>query len=134
VDERVIEVYNDSLERCMARPEFLHRFYELFIRSSDEVAEKFKNTDMKKQERVLKYSLYTLLLAVGGGESGRAELERLAEVHNRKNRDIKPHLYDLWLDCLLQAVREYDGAYGPEVERSWRQILGTGINHLKERY
>ena len=61
--ETDIELFNDSLDRCSGRPGFLDRFYELFLASSDEVAEKFERTDFRKQTRVLKASLYIMMMA-----------------------------------------------------------------------
>ena len=37
--------------RPKSRPGFLDRFYELFMASSEEVAKKFADTDLKKQTR-----------------------------------------------------------------------------------
>jgi hypothetical protein len=41
LNERDIELFNDSLERCTSGRRFLDRFYELFVASSTEVAAKF---------------------------------------------------------------------------------------------
>ena len=37
--------------------------------------------------------------------------------------DIKPELYDLWLDRLLQAVAEFDPLFDMETETAWRRVL-----------
>ncbi len=47
--EHDIALLNDSFERCTARSRFLDRFYDLFLASSKEVAEKFSRTDFRKQ-------------------------------------------------------------------------------------
>src|ERR1017187_10795854 len=94
--ERDDELFNDSIERCSHRPDFLRRFYTLFLASSDTVAKKFAHTDLRKQARLLKTSLYIMMLA--SGESERiVHLERLAKLHRRAKLDIKPELYYLWL-------------------------------------
>ena len=102
--ERDVELFNDSIERCSCRPDFLRRFYTLFLASSDTVAKKFAHTDLRKQAKLLKTSLCIMMLA--SGESERiVHLERLAKLHSRANLDIKPELYDLWLDRMVQASR-----------------------------
>ena len=57
------KTFNDSYIRVMtnsiADKTFFESFYEKFIQSSEEVAEKFKNTDLKEQERIIKVSLRT---------------------------------------------------------------------------
>jgi hemoglobin-like flavoprotein len=131
--ERDVELFNDSLERCSTRPEFLNRFYALFLASSAEVARKFERTDMRRQARMLKTSLYVLMMA--SGESERvAHLERLAKLHGRTGLDIRPELYDLWLDRLLQAVAEFDPMFDTETGTAWRRVLQPGIDFMKSRY
>jgi hemoglobin-like flavoprotein len=131
--ERDIELFNDSIERCSSSPEFLRRFYTLFLASSDTVAKKFEHTDLKRQARLLKASLYILMLA--SGETERiVHLERLAKLHSRTELDIKPELYDLWLDRLVQAVEEFDPMFDPEIGTAWRRVLEPGIEFMKARY
>jgi hemoglobin-like flavoprotein len=133
MNERDVELFNDSIERCSCRPEFLRRFYTLFLASSDTVAKKFECTDLRKQARMLGTSLYTMMLA--SDESERiVHLERLATLHSRAELDIKPELYDLWLDRLLQAVREFDPMFDRETETAWRRVLQPGIEFMKSRY
>ena len=63
-----------------------------------------------------------------------AYLERIASAHGKDGRDIAPHLYDLWLDCLLRAAKECAELWTPEVETAWRYMMGAGILFLKARY
>jgi hemoglobin-like flavoprotein len=133
MDEKDIELFNDSIERCSSKPDFLRRFYTRFVASSDKVAEKFKHTDLQKQARVLKISLYIMMLASGDSER-KAHLERLAQRHSRTDLDIEPELYDLWLDRLVQAVRESDPMFDTETETAWRRVLQPGIDFMKSRY
>lgn len=54
--------------------------------------------------------------------------------HGRDGRDIRPELYDLRLDCLLQAVKEFDDRCSDEVEAAWRHVMQEGVEFLKTRY
>ena len=131
--KRDVELFNDSIERCSCKSEFLRRFYTLFLASSDTVATKFAKTDLRKQARMLKTSLYIMMLASGESEQV-VHLERLAKLHGRAELDIKPELYDLWLDRLVQAVKEFDPMFDPEIETAWRRMLQPGIEFMKSRY
>ena len=133
MDEKDIELFNDSMERCSSVPDFLGRFYTLFLASSDAVAKKFEHTNLKKQARMLKISLYVMMLASGDAERT-AQLERLARRHGRADLDIQPELYDVWLDRLLQAVRESDPQFDASTEAAWRSVLQPGIDFMKSRY
>ncbi len=126
--------FNDSLERCRDNPGFVEHFYDLLMASSEEVASKFSATDFRRQKRVLMASLYCLMLATEGHPEGEAHLRRIAEVHDRHHRDIRPGLYDRWLECLVQAVRDCDSRVTPEVEQAWRSVLLPGIEVMKAAY
>jgi hemoglobin-like flavoprotein len=131
VDERTLEIYNNSFEACLGRPDFLPRFYSLFLGSSPAVAKRFVHTDLPTQCRILKKSLYVLTLAsTGTAESGK-EIERLGKSHGRDGMNIPPEMYDLWLSCLLRAVSEFDPAWNSEVEASWRRMFGVHLSKLK---
>lgn len=125
------DLLHHSYKRCLKRPGFLERFYEIFVGSSEEVAAKFAHTDFRKQVRVLKLSLYMLM---SSSITPLPELTRIAEAHSKRQLDIPPELYDLWLDCLLQAVREFDPKWNQEIDAAWRQVLTTGIQFMKSRY
>lgn len=131
MDERSVELYNDSFEYCMSRAGFLPRFYDLFVASSPEIREKFKDTDLKRQARMLRKSLYVLTMASVGTYEGQQEITRLGESHGRHGLNIEPFMYDLWLNCLLQAVSEYDINWNAQVEQSWRQMFAPHIASLK---
>ena len=130
-----IELFNDSLARCLRGGQFFQRFYELFLASSPEVSDKFHSTDFRKQRRMLQPSIYMLVeyIALGWPEC-EAYLERIAAAHGKHGRDIPPHLYDLWLECLLRAVKECDDRCSTQVEAAWRYTMGAGILFLKARY
>ena len=130
-----IEIFNDSLARCLRGGQFFQHFYELFLASSPEVREKFQATDFRRQRRMLQTSFYVLVeyMAMGWPEC-QAFLERIATAHSKHGRDIPPHLYDLWLDCLLNAVRECDDRCTTETEAAWRYMMGAGIAFLQARY
>jgi len=130
------EIFRASLRRCLADNVFLRTFYELFMASSPEVREKFKDTDFPRQARVLTDSLY--LMAAASESKGNAiawkELDRLGEAHSRKGLDIRPDLYASWLECLVGAARQYDAEFSPEIEEAWRTSLAPGIERLRSRY
>jgi hemoglobin-like flavoprotein len=136
VGSAVVETFLSSLRRCLAAPEFLESFYENFLASSEEIREKFRNTDMKRQTRILEDSLYVVANAVQGEEGSPAwgPLPELAARHSRKELDIPPRLYDRWIDCLIEAARTHDPGFTPEVESAWREVLSFGADYMRQRY
>lgn len=108
----------------------IDRFYELFLASSPEVAEKFSGTNMAVQKTMLHDSLQ-YMVAYLSSPNARQQVARIAAVHGRGAADIPPELYDLWLASLLQALREADPEFDDDVELAWRVMLAPGIAHMK---
>lgn len=129
-----VAVFDDSLARCYADPRFLERFYEVFLAASPEAREKFANTDLAKQRRMLKASLVLMMLSAGEKPEGQVHMERIASVHGQHGHDIPAALYDVWLQSLLQVVTEFDPAADPEVLAVWRRVLAPGIAYMKSRH
>jgi len=131
-----VDVFRASLRRCLSDPRFLTSFYDAFVGSSEEVREKFKNTDMSRQVRMLEDSLYVLAVAAQGGHASpaRGALPGLAKRHSREDLDIRPGLYDLWLAALLQTVAACDPEHMPQIEAAWRDTLSAGIEYMRSRY
>lgn len=127
--EDEIQIFNDSLDHCIAQPEFLDIFYEKLIGGSEAVAAKFEGVDMGHQKRALKASLYTAMLAADGNEPAIEHLRQLSVTH--RGLSIQPEHYDLWLDCLIATVRESGGAFDVRVESAWRHVLEVAIGIMK---
>jgi hemoglobin-like flavoprotein len=130
------DTFLGSLRRCRASAGFLDAFYERFISSSEEIRDKFKNTDMQRQVRMLEDSLFVVANAVQGeeGSPARGDLPRIAARHSRHDLDIRPELYDIFLDCLMATVRTHDTQFSAEVEAAWRETMAFGIDYMRARY
>lgn len=127
--ENDLRIFNDSLDRCLADERFLDLFYDRLVRSSPEVAEKFASTDMRRQKRMLKSSLYSAMLAANGNPPALEHLRQLEGLH--RERGIGAELYDRWLDCLLEAVHACDPSADERVEATWRRVLAVAIDVMK---
>jgi hemoglobin-like flavoprotein len=135
IPESLLESFETSLQRCLADDQFLDRFYERFLASSDEVRRKFAGTDFKRQKRALRASFHLILLAASDTEENRdAYLKEVAVRHSRKGLDIGSGLYDVWLDTLLAVVAERDPEYRAEVSIAWERVMGIGIEYLLRSY
>lgn len=135
IGEVTLQAVDASLHRCAADPEFLDRFYERFLASSPDVREKFANTDFDRQKRVLMASLQLMLLAAEDEKNGpERHLKELAIRHGRGQLAIGSHFYDLWLDSLLETVRECDPEWVPGIGQAWERVMGVGIGYLLRYY
>lgn len=128
--EDYLQIFNDSYEDCTADPLFLDRFYNKFISSSEIVAEKFKMTNMEDQKNVLLSSLAYMMFANKKPDT----LSSIAISHNKNHLDIDPDLYVVWLDCMIEAVRETDSRFGEHTEKAWRITMKPGIDYMIGKY
>ena len=136
MSSQATDLFLQSLTRCLAAPAFLEGFYERFVGSSEEVREKFRGVDLRRQVGILQDSLYVSAVAVQGeeGSPARGALPFLAARHSRHDLDIRPELYDLWIDCLIETARAHDPQFGLEIESAWRETLTLVADYMKERY
>ena len=100
--------------------------------SSKEIRQKFAHTDFKRQTRVVAESLWVISVAAQGPRTSPAwgDLPQIAARHSRNDLDIRPGLYDNWLDCLVEAARKHDVEFSPEIEDAWRRTLAVGIEYM----
>ena len=131
--ERNVEFFA-SLSRCLANDRFLTRFYESFLASSPEVTAKFRDTDFERQKRAMASSLYSIVMALEQAAAPMAYLESIAEQHSRRQLDIPSPMYDLWLECLIDSVREADPEFSPRLEANWRVAMRFAIERMRARY
>ncbi|MBZ9557457.1 MULTISPECIES: globin [Modicisalibacter] len=126
----VEQLFDASYQRVLSDSaggqDFFDAFYRRFIASSDEVAAKFRHTDMARQQAMLKKAFYRLLSFFASSETD-YYLERIAVVHDRRHLDIRPALYDLWLESLIDTVRAFDPCFDADVELAWRLVMAPGI-------
>ena len=134
MDGREYETFNDSLFRCRANPEFTPKFCDNFLASSPEMKEKCANTDIDRQNRMLKGSLYMVMAASGGSDTAKKYLAKIAERYTERDLDIEPALYEIWLESLVLTVKEVDSRSTPEVEQAWRSVLREGIKYMTGHY
>jgi truncated hemoglobin YjbI len=127
--ERIIELFNDSLERCRQAPGFLDAFYDRLMRAAPEIPALFRDTDFLRQKRMLTMSFYLLLGAAQGYTEGVTHIQRLAEVHAA--RGIPRALYDVWLECLIQTVSELDPRYTRGIGDAWREFLMPAVEAMR---
>ncbi|WP_455203392.1 globin [Kaarinaea lacus] len=131
------DLFDQSYERikCVEKNDknFFDAFYENFIDSSETIKKHFQNTDMERQKKMLEKSFYSLFIFYATNNAN-DYLQRIAQHHSKKNAAIPPDLYDVWLECLMKTLREFDPEYSPEVELSWRVVLSPGITYMKFKY
>jgi hemoglobin-like flavoprotein len=125
--------YARALQFTDENKRFLDRFYEIFFSKSPMIAELFKNTDMGTQKTMLQDSiLYMKDFCIS--RTANEYMRRIARLHSKSGKNIPSEFYDVWLDSLIEAAREYDSEFTEETEQAWRIALAPGINYMKHMY
>jgi hemoglobin-like flavoprotein len=132
MDEKTLQLFDESFQRCNNDPRFLDLFYETFLDSSPKVREKFANTNFVRQKRALRASLYTMLLAAQDGPD--KYLKKLSDRHGSKDLNVGAEYYDLWLDSLLSTAQQCDPLFSPEIREAWEQVMLVGVKYLCAHY
>ncbi len=124
----------ESVDRCADCGDFIPAFYERFLATSEEIREKFKDTDFKRQNRMLLRSLRLAAGATAGNPESLKEVRERAITHDREHLNIQPRLYKLWLNAIIATAREFDPQWDAKVESAWRRSLGHVIEHMIKYY
>jgi hemoglobin-like flavoprotein len=124
----------DSYHRCEESRGFFDTFYEVFFSKSPEIPRRFARTDMEKQKQSAMASVLMVLLLDSGDVMARQCVAEIAESHSRRRHDVRPELYDLWLEALCEAVQEHDPQCTPELVAQWRQAMRPGIDLMIAAY
>jgi len=127
------ESYVRVLDREVEGRAFFAAFYERFLAASPQVAEKFRHTDMARQQAMLKKAFYHLLAFYASSHAD-YYLQQVAISHDRDHRDIPPALYDLWLESLIDTVSVFDEQFDDDVELAWRLVMTPGIVFMTFHY
>ena len=129
-----LDLVKASLRRCLANPEFLDRFYKNFTGMSTQIAKQFENTNFAFQKIMLKSSLHIMVTMAAGGMQNSDAMDKLATVHNRNHRNIKPEWYYDWLNALTKTISETDPQHSASLEQLWHNAMQPGITYMQQRY
>ncbi|MEX2287174.1 MAG: hypothetical protein WD648_08805, partial [Planctomycetaceae bacterium] len=121
------EMVRTSFGRCTLTDEFLVTFYNILTHSSADVARMFAHTDMPRQRRLLKEALIYLISYPAGNEFSQQRVTELGNSHSRAGLNVRPELYEIWVDSLIKSIRRHDEQFSPALEAAWRRVLAPGI-------
>ncbi|NWO07196.1 MAG: globin [Alteromonadaceae bacterium] len=126
--DRVFQSYG----RCCRNEQFFIDFYTHFLGSSEQIRNRFAQTDMAAQRHLLRSGVMHLILYARGMSD--RKLVALGESHNRHHYNIDPAWYDLWLSALLKTVKLHDPQCSRQLEQDWRDVLLPGIELIRGSY
>ena len=126
------KLFNNSFQRVIVpNPNrFYKHFYQKLVSADARIKELFATTDMNRQIEILTQSM-TYMMSFSATLESNDEIEKVAELHGNDNLNILPEYYDIWLECMLQTVKEFDSKYDDHIETSWRVMMAPGLEYMK---
>jgi hemoglobin-like flavoprotein len=128
------DLARESFNRCNRSDGFFDTFYTILKSSNADIAAMFLKTDFTKQNGLLRVALELMLMFERDGDAARQALAKTRQSHNQDGLNIRPELYDVWLDCLMEACAVHDTEFDTQTEEAWREVLLPSINYLRSGY
>lgn len=128
-----VSAVQESLARCTVRNGFAARFLALLGEGHPPLARALAPGDPAEQRRALRRGLQMMILYAQGAPMAVTALDRIAGAGPAGAIGVHPDLHPLWVDCLMAAVREFDPAFTPGLEKRWREAVGAALAYLAAR-
>ena len=123
-----------SFQRCDLSNNFADVFYEKFIPKSKAIAIHFEGTDFFQQKKLLRATVKVLVNKNFENSNTQKVLNSIGNTHNRFGYAIEPHLYDFWLDALIETIEVLDENFSGELEQAWRLVMSRSIEVIISKY
>ncbi len=124
-----------SFGRCLRRPGFIERFYEMLLASHPSIPPMFARTDFRGQRLALRRGISMAISWAAGSTMMQRPMQQMIDVHSRTGRaPVEPALYACWVDCLLQSIGEFDPELTPDLAREWRDAMNKVVSNFAEHY
>lgn len=136
LDPKIIKQVKDSYIRCQENEKFFDLFYKTLLGKSEEIAAKFEHTDWVRQHNLIKLGIKSAILYAEQPDYAFAQknIDDIGTTHSHSQWDIKPEFYPLWLDSVVETVKECDPAYSLELSDAWRKVLTPAIQLIISKY
>ena len=129
LDPSHVALFHESLNRATAHPDFFHRFYDRFMRSSEEISRIFQGRDMARIEKKLKTTLEMVTENADGQPGLTMYLEMLGRIHDRLQ--ISQAMFDRWRVALIDTAAECDPEFDDATRTAWETVIGDIIAKLR---
>ncbi len=131
----VEDTVRPSFARCSeAGDEFFDDFYATLSDRAPGIGAMFADVDMQQQNQLIRRGVEHLIEYAVGSEESAAALRRVGESHGEQGLNVAPELYPLWLDTLMEAVRQHDPEASDHVESAWRVVARGGLDLIISKY
>lgn len=135
MNDQDLKLFRESVTRCVADPDSCRPSTTASSARPTRCAASSR-TRTSRSRSALADSLFSLAVALQTSNTSYTwhELDRVARRHSSADQDIRPELYDLWQERLIEAAARHDPEYSPEIAAAWRSALAEGVAFMRARY
>ena len=94
----------------------------------------FSATNFEKQRKLLRSTVFIMVNRDISEPKAAETLERIGHSHSKTKLDIRPALYELWLDSLCATVKQLDPDWTEALEQDWRVQMRPGVSLITSLY
>ena len=128
------DLFSASYDRCINLHDgdvrFVNHFYGVLKGRDPDIAEIFEAFPVHHQVHVLRTALY-LLVDFCDNQTPSADFTKLVDSHTDNHLGLRPYMLEIWLECILETVAEYDPQFSEVTKAAWITKIKPGIDFLK---
>lgn len=135
VNPAAYALVKDHYGKCVISRGFFDDFYAVFTAKSPEIRQMFAHTEMSAQKDALRAGLTFLIMFAEGRSAFAADkLDKIGGTHKKSSLNIRPELYPLWMQSLLETVRKHIPGFDDAALKAWTAVLQHGVNRITSHY
>jgi hypothetical protein len=120
-----------SYGRCCLREGFFDTLCDTFVAKSKGTARALHRPDTHQLKRTSETMLAFLMMFHRNESLATLGLLQVARTHGAGGDGVvPPHLYPVWVDSLVEAVRQHDQRFSHELGEAWRKAMERGGKHM----
>ncbi|WP_155988448.1 hypothetical protein [Thioalkalivibrio sp. AKL19] len=97
------------------------------------MAETLGRYSAERQRLILDQSIHAVMHHEGSGSGAADGIHRVVQVHSRHGEvPIEPTLYPVWVESLVESLRETDPDWDATLEKEWRAVIAPVVDTLVE--
>lgn len=131
-DETYKKLFNGSFQRAIAPDTygFYKRFFHKLYDADSHIANLFANTGIDRCIKMLIQSMSQMLYYASTKHPNK-QIKNIANMHGQEGLSLTSNYYDIWLECMIETIRETDPQFNEDIETAWRCMMLPGVTYLK---
>ena len=93
------------------------------------MAETLGRYSAERQRLIIDQSIHAVMYHEGFGAGPADGIHRVVQVHSRHGEvPVEPSLYPVWVESLVESLRETDSDWNAALEKEWRAVIAPVVD------